>query len=244
VTEAEWTACNDPKLMLEFLKGKASDRKLRLFAVASCRHIWRQLRKKRSRRAVEVAEQYAEAFANAEELDAAHTPAYDAFRETPDKTIQEIIAGIAADVALLDASQAAESAIDAPGVAAHVAVYGFDPNDPPTTEERQAAYRDLEAAERAMQGCLLRCVFGNPFRPVAISPAILAWNDALVVRLAQAAYDERHLPEGTLNNGRLAVLADALEEAGCDNADILAHCRQPGDHVRGCWVVDAILGKT
>jgi hypothetical protein len=91
---------------------------------------------------------------------------------------------------------------------------------------------------------LLRDIFGNPLRPVSISPVVLAWNDAAIVRLAQAAYDERHLPEGTLDNGRLAVLADALEEAGCQDKDILAHCRSGGEHVRGCWVVDALLGKS
>ena len=90
---------------------------------------------------------------------------------------------------------------------------------------------------------LLRDVVGNPFRRVVPSPAWLAWNDATVARLAQAAYEERHMPEGTLDNGRLAVLADTLEEAGCTDADILNHLRGPGPHVRGCWVVDLLLGK-
>ena len=91
---------------------------------------------------------------------------------------------------------------------------------------------------------MFRCVFGNPFRPVTISPDVLAWNDATVVRLAQTAYEERHLPEGTLDNGRLAVLADALEEAGCTDTAILGHLRGPGPHVRGCWAVDLLLGKS
>jgi hypothetical protein len=91
---------------------------------------------------------------------------------------------------------------------------------------------------------LLRDIIGNPFRPVTISPAVLAWNDTTIVRLAQAAYDERHLPAGTLDNGRLAVLADALEEAGCTDADILDHLRGPGPHVRSCWPIDIILGKS
>ena len=73
--------------------------------------------------------------------------------------------------------------------------------------------------------------------------AVLAWNDSTVVRLAQAAYEERHLPAGTLDSGRHAVLADALEEAGCTDAEILGHLRGPGRHVRGCWVVDLVLGK-
>jgi hypothetical protein len=89
----------------------------------------------------------------------------------------------------------------------------------------------------------MREVFGNPFRPSPPSPAVLAWNDATVVRLARAAYEERQMPEGVLDNGRLAVLADALEEAGCTDSDIPAHLRGPGLHVRGCWVVDPILGK-
>jgi hypothetical protein len=88
---------------------------------------------------------------------------------------------------------------------------------------------------------LLRCIFGNPIRPVSLAPA---WLTPAVLQLAQKAYDNRLLPSGLLDNTRLAVLADALEEAGCDNADILSHLRGPGPHVRGCWVVDAILGKT
>jgi hypothetical protein len=91
---------------------------------------------------------------------------------------------------------------------------------------------------------LLRDVVGNPFRPVALSPSWLTWNDGIVVRLARAAYDERKVPEGTLDNGRLAILADALEEAGCSDADILGHLRRPGPHVRGCWLVDLCLGKS
>jgi hypothetical protein len=101
-----------------------------------------------------------------------------------------------------------------------------------------------ELAARRKEVGFLRELFGNPFHPVALAPAVLAWNDATVVRLAQAAYDERHMPEGTLENGRLAVLADALEEAGCRDADILGHCRSGGEHVRGCWVIDLLLGKS
>jgi hypothetical protein len=89
---------------------------------------------------------------------------------------------------------------------------------------------------------LLREVVGNPFRPVHLEPRWLVWNDCCVPRLARAIYGERELPRGTLSGAPLAVLADALEEAGCTNADVLDHCRQPGEHVRGCWVVDLILG--
>ena len=61
--------------------------------------------------------------------------------------------------------------------------------------------------------------------------------------LAQAADDERILPAGTLEPDRLAILADALEDAGCTDSEILNHCRWPGSHIRGCWVLDLLLSK-
>jgi hypothetical protein len=91
---------------------------------------------------------------------------------------------------------------------------------------------------------LLRDIFGNPFRPSPpVPPAVLRWNDATVPRLAQAIYDERQLPAGTLDAGRLAVLADALLDAGCEDEELVRHLREPGLHVRGCWAVDVILGR-
>jgi hypothetical protein len=96
-------------------------------------------------------------------------------------------------------------------------------------------------ASPAIQAALVRCIFGNPFRPMAFNPA---WQTRVVVSLAQAAYDDRLMPAGTFNLERLAVLADALEEAGCDNAEMLGHLRGPGPHVRGCFAVDSLLAKT
>ena len=86
----------------------------------------------------------------------------------------------------------------------------------------------------------MREVFGNPFRPTAIDPA---WQGPDVKALAQTAYEERSLPAGTLDPAGLAVLADALEEAGCSDAEMLTHLRGPGAHPRGCWVLDLLLGK-
>jgi hypothetical protein len=80
---------------------------------------------------------------------------------------------------------------------------------------------------------LVHDVIGNPFEPVAIDPA---WLTSTVASLAQAIYDERAFD-------RLPLLADALEDAGCTSVEILKHCRQPDVHVRGCWVVDLVLGK-
>jgi hypothetical protein len=100
------------------------------------------------------------------------------------------------------------------------------------------------ASEKAAQARLLRDIFGPlPFRRTDIDPSLLTKQDSLVRNLAQAAYENREMPSGTLDPARLAVLADALEETGCTNADILNHLRGPGPHVRGCWVVDMLLGK-
>jgi hypothetical protein len=91
-------------------------------------------------------------------------------------------------------------------------------------------------AEAKGQAALVRDIFGNPFRPVAVRAAWLGWNDGTIRETAQAIYDARAFD-------RLALLADALEEAGCADAAILSHCRSGGEHVRGCWVVDLMLGK-
>jgi hypothetical protein len=103
----------------------------------------------------------------------------------------------------------------------------------------------MAAAEEAAQAALVREVFGNVFRPSPpLPPAVPAWNDGTVRRLAEAIYEERQMPEGTLGAARLAVLADALLDAGADDEALLAHLRSPGPHVRGCWAVDLILGKS
>ena len=111
-----------------------------------------------------------------------------------------------------------------------------------THPEDFAAKEGALRAERAHQASLLRDTF-NPFRPVRLDPAWLAWNGGTVKRLAQAAYEHRILPEGRLDPQRLAVLADALEEAGCSDKGTLRHLRGPGPHVRGCHVVDLLLGR-
>ena len=88
--------------------------------------------------------------------------------------------------------------------------------------------------DRAILCDIIRDIFGNPFRPVAFDPA---WRTEHTVGMAAKMYDDREF-------AAMPILADALEEAGCEHADILAHCREPGVHVRGCWVVDHLLGKS
>jgi hypothetical protein len=235
MTEGEWLTCSDPEPMLGFLLGRVSERKVRLFACGCCRRIWHLVTRRRSRRAVEVVERYCDGLADAEELRRAEDAATAAFMDAPDNSCDEMVSRLSADLAGRDAWRAALSAGEAADVAAHVAVYGVDP-DEPATEVSEAAYRAARHAERALQCSLLRDLVGNPFRSTAIDPCWLTRVDGTVRRLAQVIHDERRF-------GDLPVLADALEEAGCTDADILGHCRSGGEHVRGCWVVDALLGK-
>jgi hypothetical protein len=84
-------------------------------------------------------------------------------------------------------------------------------------------------------GTLVRDIYGpNPFLPASFDPS---WRTSTALALASSMYESRDF-------AGMPVLADALEEAGCESADVLAHCRGPGPHVRGCWVVDLVLGKS
>jgi hypothetical protein len=87
--------------------------------------------------------------------------------------------------------------------------------------------------ERLCQAGLLRCLFGNPFRPVSLDPG---WLMPTVRQVTQAIYDERRFTE-------MGILADALEEAGCTDASLLGHCRQGGEHACGCFALDRVLGR-
>jgi hypothetical protein len=226
VTEAEWLECNHPQKMLEFLRGKASDRKFRLFAVACCRRIWHLLDDERSQHVVEMTEQYEERAASDEEMDEAAEAADDASERI-------ITSGLkwSSDTLARHATAwlpAVDYSVNV--VAAEVAAY--------------SAQASALATEGHVQCRLVRDIFGNPFRPaLAIGRAQLAWNKRIIVRLAQNIYDDRHLPDGTLDLARLAILADAIEEAGINDAGLLEHLRGPGPHVRGCFALDAILGR-
>jgi hypothetical protein len=222
MTEAEWLNAPDPTPMLGFLAGHASDRKLRLFACACCRRIWRSFTDERSRRAIEVAERFADGGAALAELDAACESARQAAWEVYSDVGRQ--AAWATTWRLLFPETPGDPEQDS-GVVRAVEF---------ATREVGSGGRAREAAlEYQAQAAFLRDLVGNPFRPVALDPA---WLTPEVVHRAQSIYDDRafeHLP----------VLADALEDAGCHEADILAHCRGPGPHVRGCWAIDHILGK-
>jgi hypothetical protein len=102
-----------------------------------------------------------------------------------------------------------------------------------TEKAADAARREAEEAMEMLIRCLINEVHGNPFRPVAFSPW---WRTETVLSLARQMYDDRDFIA-------TPILADALEDAGCANADLLNHLRAPGPHIRGCWAVDLVLAK-
>jgi hypothetical protein len=240
MTEAEWLSCTAPRPMLRFLRGQLSDRKLRLFAVACCRLVWHLMTEEPSRRAVEAAERLADGQTSQEGLATAYrlaSAASDLPRE-PRPPALEHAAGFASSAALFAA--ATDAAFPYREEGAH-----WDEDNGLWSCARDAA--DCAARAAAWAGRagadftatldsashVLRDLVGNPFRLMHLQPE---WRTTDVQGLAQAVYEERAFD-------RLPVLGDALEEAGCDGAVILSHCREAGAHVRGCWVVDLLLGK-
>jgi hypothetical protein len=228
MTEAEWLTCTDPSVMLEHLKGKTIDRRMRLFAVACCRSMWHRIIDQQWRKVVECAEQVADGRASLDEMEAARRAA-SAGRTTETTLVASQVRHDGWTAAWHTARQAVMAASWAASLDLRGERHGV----------RKAASRAARGEQEQGQIALLRDLLGNPFRPVACDSAC---RTAVVISLATAAYEERNLPSGHLDNERLAVLADALEEAGAD-ADLVAHCCQPGPHVRGCWAVDLILGK-
>ena len=231
MTEAEWLACTDPEKMLEFLQGKVSDRKLRLFACACCRRIWPLIETEpRDWQAVLVSEWYADGLGTIGHL---------LYARNESRSSERAAATTSAFWAATYAVRGVELALR------HSTRAPEDRNHYLHMEENRSYFAGyapaadcLVAEQQLGQAKLLRDIFSNPFRPSpSLSPAVLGWNDSTVRRIAQTIYEEHdfeHLP----------ILADALEDAGCDNADILKHCREPGEHVCGCWVLDLLLGKS
>ncbi len=187
MNEAKWLESTRPRTMLRFLKGKVSERKLRLVAVAIHREYHR-LDPRFGGPATSLAAEKAEAFAEA-----------------------------GSSVSTADRLKFGGYFILNP------TAYG-------------AASRLMENSEvpDTFKCSILRDIFGPlPFRPIVLDPS---WLTPAVVNLARTIYEERTFV-------LLPILADALEEAGCDNADILQHCRGPGPHTRGCWPLGLLIGK-
>jgi hypothetical protein len=262
MTEADWVNATDPEEMLTFLResGRLSERKARLFAVACCRRGWHLLREQEFRDLIGMAERYADQptdtnnlFRTAEQLyerpgswtgtrplgacEAEHAVLHVA--GLPPGSIIGWWPETEPHARTLDPSHEYLSPVSlasqAAGLVARALARGIKHTPP-----RKAVVR----AESGVQAALLRCVFSNPFRPLpALDPAWLTWNGGTVPRLAAVAYEGRQLPSGHLDPARLAVLADALEEAGCTDPHLLDHLRGPGPHYRGCWPLDLLLGK-
>lgn len=230
MTEHDWLAATDPGLILRFLwPRRPSERKRRLFEVACCHRVWDAITDPDCRAAVVVAERFADGLVTDTELEEAANRADVVWVAEIDQLRN---AGVPDD----DFG----GALDPPlmsGVGYNVAVpigyWGGAPAfEPPSRIIRTAATDP--AREGESQAVLLRDILGNPFRPVAVEPA---WRTEAVVALARGIYDDRAFD-------RLPVLADALDDAGCTNADLLTHCRSPGPHVRGCWAIDLLLWKS
>jgi hypothetical protein len=221
MTEEEWLGetMHAQYLVTELLgpgklqRTKAGKRRLRLFACACCRLVWPLLDSPLLHQAVEAAERFAEGLIERAELQAFVSDVRQMTGENPPD---------GADLVFSALREPASSA------AWYMTATPISLNGEP------------DLLSDALLRPLLREVFGNPFRPVALERGC---RTRTVLALAEAAYEERHLPSGHLDRTRLAVLADALEEAGA-TGDILAHLRSPGPHVRGCHALDAILGKS
>jgi hypothetical protein len=193
VDEREWLYATSGVPLLEFVRGAASDRKLRLFACACGRTLWDELTKA-GRRAVETAERYADGRADAEELRKAWSRT-DAF------SCESLVCCAQSPYPL------------------------------------QLLIDDCKNFRVAAAAALVRELFGNPFRTPRVEPGWLVANGGVVTHMAEAIYEERRFDE-------MPVLGDALEDAGCADREILTHCRQAGGHALGCWVLDALLGKS
>jgi hypothetical protein len=225
--------------MLESLRGKVSDRKLRLFGVACCRRVWRLLTDERSRKCVDVVELSADGQASRDEVEAAASGAQAAAtvaRETAQRSFwsaQGRVAKWRRHAIASAATAAANTAAPTPDIdwAGQIASAS-------SLAAQYAGAGSLGGMTRAhnleweAQACLMRELFA--FAEPLISGC--GWLTQDVILLAQALYEEKNFAD-------LPILADTLEEAGCNSPELLAHLRGRGPHVLGCWALDAVLKK-
>jgi hypothetical protein len=219
---ARWDACNDPWDMLSWSPGDSSVRQQGFWAVACIRRIWDWVP------------------ANCHELVAA---VEDSLERTDylvgqvDRPKWEEVLGresrseshIKSAVRWLLWPGFCKSAVGAvaDAIAEHETGFTGRANWPPE-------YRAVWRREQAAHASLLREVRSNPYRPISLNPS---WHTSDVLLIAHGIYESR-------DYFAMPILADALQDAGCDNPDILGHCRNTSlTHVRGCWVVDLVLGK-
>ncbi|HEX4794274.1 MAG TPA: hypothetical protein VH370_10810 [Humisphaera sp.] len=247
MTEQDWLHVDDLEAMLRHLSGRVSERKYRLTECAFHRRFWHLLADERSRRAVEVAERYADRFASADELAAAQADADVAFEKIlgacfTDGTPRRPYWGGAVSAA----QHAARSMYDLHGIFPSIGIdhpkrFGNMVNliwnstaaHPIGDGSSDTAGHTAIKTEQSAEIRLLHDLFGNPFSPANLDAA---WLTPAITSLAQTIYDQRSFE-------RLPELANELELAACENRDIIEHCRGLGPHVRGCWVIDLLLGN-
>jgi hypothetical protein len=228
--EAEWLACDDPWRMLRHLESTTSDRKMRLFECACARRVWYRVNDERLDRVLLGMENFADGLISAQELEPLHNLAWEIEEDDNSPSPSRCIAyelGIASRVKQPNSPYMDNGPIHTHSgrFSAALAASGTD---------GQEEFQRRKAVERKQQTVLLHDIFGNPFRPVTFSPA---WRTDTALSLARQMYESREF-------GAMPILADALQDAGCDSEDILNHCRATdATHVRGCWVVDLVLGK-
>ncbi len=223
MTEDMWLSCSELSPLNAFVRHGLSERKERLFECACCRRVLPQMSDERSCRAILVAEQYADGLATEDEREAAANAAAKACTKELKLRFpgHEDLLGMPPTL-----SNAAYNAVIDMGW------WGAAPafNSPSSIIRELVA---SPAQEEAAQCDLWRDVVGNPFRPITVRPN---WVTQDVVSFASKIYQERAA-------SRMVELANLLQEAGCDSDEVLSHCRGVGPHVRGCWVIDMLLGK-
>jgi hypothetical protein len=235
MTEAEWLACDDPVAMWKFAREKVSDRKGRLFACACCRQVWELMTDARSRAAVEFVERHADAGPKGKRgFPALRKGAWDATEDASGVAHDSI--GDRAQYYLAKAREEAARAVSRLTAVVEVGLVRKYVEDAVRWGQLSARpdARPDPTPELIAQASFLREILGSgPVRPVPVEPR---WLTPDVLALARGIDEERAFD-------RLPILADALEDAGCDDPTILDHLRSPGPHVRGCWALDTVLGK-
>jgi hypothetical protein len=237
MTEAEWLDETNRIHLYNFEDVLGQERRrLRLFGSACCRRVWHLVLMDAARCCVELAEEYS---------DGKETDVLKAAKDAPDfadldrRLTRATESGPQLSKLTHNVIEAARYLADPnfnlTSACCVMRATSGNPDDDFFWEDGLLLSTDVPSddRERAEQDKLLRDIFGNPFRPVAFSPE---WRTSTAVAIAQGMYESRDF-------SAMPILADALQDAGCDNADILDHCRGPGPHVRGCWVVDLVLGK-
>jgi hypothetical protein len=228
--EARWLRCRDARQMLPCLRRRKpppTERKLRLYAVACCRRLW-SVMEEPCRRSIEVAERFADGQASADEMATAHAAILTRNRGVGGMHRRSPLAH---EIPTFNAWSAAEGAtrIGNVNIAKTIGEAGL-----------VAILRADLRTDGPDQAILFREVFGNPFAPL---DSTVCPRTANILTLAASIYEDRNPAEGELDATRLAVLADMIEEAGCTCVELLRHLRSEDAHVRGCWVLDLLLGK-